>query len=197
MNQIIHEQQNMMDFSKNIKINEELDDNNDFFTEMQKYNKKEENKEENKKNEKENTDKNNINQNKINEEKEREVFKRLFKISEYLYYYQNKIEDNYIHISNNVISDDSKKSNISNNLNQNNSLNYNLKLKKTIARGNSYGKNDKNEIISINMLNNDNISYLWYMEAKKKKKSFNYKIGNNYDELFNDFNNYYNNKESI
>ena len=195
MNQIIHEQQNMMDFSKNIKVNEELEENNDFFTEIQKYNKKVKNNEDEQNNEKENIeDKNNINQNKINEEKDREPFKKLFKISEFLYYYQNKIEDNYIHINNNIISDDSKKSTISNNINQNNSLNYNQKLKKPIARGNSYAKNDKNENFSINMLNNKNITYLWYMEAKKKKnKSFNYEIGNNYDELFNDFNNYQNN----
>ena len=41
------------------------------------------------------------------------------------------------------------------------------------------------------MLRNKNISYLWYMEAKKKmNKSLNYKINTNYDELFNDFNIY-------
>ena len=43
--------------------------------------------------------------------------------------------------------------------------------------------------ITINMLSKKNISYLWYMEAKKKNnKSLNYKIGNEYEELFMDIN---------
>ena len=41
------------------------------------------------------------------------------------------------------------------------------------------------------MLDNKNIYYLWYNIAKKKKnKSINYKIGNNYNELFMDDNTY-------
>ena len=49
------------------------------------------------------------------------------------------------------------------------------------------------------MLNNKNITYLWYMEAKKRKnKSINYNIGKKYNELFNDYNNYQsNNNENI
>ena len=48
------------------------------------------------------------------------------------------------------------------------------------------------------MINNKNITYLWYMEAKKKKnKSINYKIGDNYQELFMDDNTYQNNKDHI
>ena len=53
------------------------------------------------------------NKNKSSEEKERENYKKFFKISEYLFYYQNKNENNYIHIVNNSIKDESKKSNIS------------------------------------------------------------------------------------
>ena len=42
------------------------------------------------------------------------------------------------------------------------------------------------------MHDEQNISYLWYMEAKKKNnKSFNYNINDNFDELFNEFNNSY------
>ena len=44
------------------------------------------------------------------------------------------------------------------------------------------------------MLNNKNITYLWYMEEKKKKNfSFNYNVNDNYDELFIDNNPYQNN----
>ena len=51
--------------------------------------------------------------NKIKEEEEdREPYKKLFQISEYLNYYKNKIENNYIHIINNEIKDESTKSNI-------------------------------------------------------------------------------------
>ena len=75
-------------------------------------------------------------------------------------------------------------------------LKTNLKLKKTIVKGDIPGKSDDNENYSINMLDNDDISYLWYMEAKKKKnKSFDYKVGKNYDELFIDNNFYRTNQE--
>ena len=41
------------------------------------------------------------------------------------------------------------------------------------------------------MLKNKDISYLWYMEAKKRKnKSLNYLVDKNYDELFIDSYNY-------
>ena len=37
------------------------------------------------------------------------------------------------------------------------------------------------------MIDKNEITYLWYMEAKKKKnKSLNYKMGNQYEELFKD-----------
>ena len=38
------------------------------------------------------------------------------------------------------------------------------------------------------MLDEENISYLWYMEDKKKNnKSFNYNISDEYKELFMEF----------
>ena len=208
MNQLINEQLNMIDFSKNIQIND-INSNSNDKAYLKKTSKRSDDKE-NDDNLVSNTNKdNNKNRNiqsdnintvkQNNEEIEREPYKILFKISEYLNYRQNKIENNYIHIINNSIKDESKKSNISkinNNLNINNSLKTNLKLKKTIVKGDIPGKSDDNENYSINMLDNDDISYLWYMEAKKKKnKSFDYKVGKNYDELFIDNNFYRTNQE--
>ena len=169
-----------MDFSKNIKVNEELDEDNEKENEINLKRDKNNNDIKNNNNEiliseiKEEKNNNaDIKQNKIKEEEEdREPYKKLFKISEYLDYYKNKIENNYIHIVNNEIKDESRKSNISkisNNLTANSSLNINSKLKKSIIKGDNYGKGDDNENMSINMLDNKNITYLWYNISKKKK----------------------------
>ena len=207
LNQLISEQQNMLDFSKNIKVNDIFEKNNESngLIQNKKKNKNYQdtnfilNSDDNDKDSNEQKDKYKIS--KINEEKDREPYKSLFKISEYLYYYQNKIENNYIHINNNnIVKDESKRSNISkisNNINLNGSLNISSKIKKQLKRGDSYGKPDDNDNYSINMINNTNITYLWYMQAKiKKNKCINYNINNNYEELFNDYNAYINN-ESI
>ena len=212
LNQLISEQQNMLDFSKNIKINEGLElnqkndkNNEDFISEKQinniiHYNTsvignridEEDNDIDNKSENK---------QKKTKEDEDREPYKKLFQIAEYLYYHQNKVENNYIHIINDEIKDDSKKSKISkinSNLNINSSLTKN-QLKKSGIKREFMSKNDDSENISINMINNTNISYLWYMEAKKKKNtSINYKISNNnYNELFMDDNIYQNHNQSI
>ena len=217
MNQLIMEQQIMLDFSKNIKINEELelymkkdkynDKDNDNDEDILKYNLKNINFKsskieqrmliEEKKSRKTYENK----QNKSKEEEEdREPYKKLFKIAEYLYYHQNKVENNYINIVNNEIRDESKKSKISkisSNINLNGSLKKN-KLKKSIIRTDVSGKIDEGEKMSINMINNTNITYLWYMEAKKKNnQSINYKINKNYNELFMDEIIYQNHYESI
>ena len=209
MEQLIIEQQSMMDFSKNIEINELYDEDTNDNISLKKNKKKQQlsgdfalNSQENKQIKNENiSNKNTIKINKTNENKDREPYRKLFQVSEYLNFYQNKIEDNYIHIINNVIKDESKTSNISkisNNMNANGSLKITSKLKKKIVRGDSYGKPDDNDNFVINMLDNKDIGYLWYMEAKKKKnKSLNYHTNNNYDELFMDFNNYQNNHENI
>ena len=203
INKLIKEQENMMDFSKNIKVNEELDDDNEKENEINLKRDKNNNDIKNNNNEiliseiKEEKNNNaDIKQNKIKEEEEdREPYKKLFKISEYLDYYKNKIENNYIHIVNNEIKDESRTSNISkisNNLTANSSLNINSKLKKSIIKGDNYGKGDDYENMSINMLDNKNITYLWYSIAKKKKnKSLNYQISNNYGELFMEDNTYH------
>jgi hypothetical protein len=195
----------MNDFSKNIKINEELEfnyfeDNNQLkkfdnsVHQLQDENMPLLNKENNEFN---NTfNKNDININKINEEKDRIPYRKLFQISNFLYYHINKVEDNRIHLFNYNSNDGSKTSKISkissNNINES-SLNINSKLKKKINREESLERSDL-ENLTINMLNNKNITYLWYMEEKKKKNiSFNYNINNNYDELFLDNNPYQNN----
>jgi hypothetical protein len=190
MNQLIKEQQNMLDYSKNIEINEELDsfrltynsrnnqiDDNDssFFSESKK-----------------DSESDNIYRNKKNKIREeiedREPYKKLFKIVEYLAYYQNKNENNIFNVINNEIRDESNTSNISKVNNSNNTLNIESKLKRSIIKGDI--RNDDKDYVSINMLNNKNISYLWYMiEKKKKNKTINYYIGMNYEELFMDENN--------
>ena len=43
--------------------------------------------------------------------------------------------------------------------------------------------------MNINILRDKDITYLWYMEMKKKNnKSFNYQISDDYEELFIDYN---------
>ena len=124
------EQQNMMDFSKNIKINEELDKNNNDNLYKKQYNNfiiNEEIEKENNNKGIEIDKKYDNKQNKLKEEEDREPYKKIFKIAEYLYYYQNKVDNNYFHIINNEIKDESRKSTISkisNNVNINSSLYY-------------------------------------------------------------------------
>ena len=208
VNQLMSQQQNMNDFSKNIRVNEELENNNIFKkTKKNKRNNSnilqdnligfislDNNKKENLSDIKQNENNNNIKQNINNEERERQIFKKLFQISEYFLYYRNKVESNYISLNNNTSKDQSFKST---NQNINESLNINSKIRKTFIRGDTYGKIDNKENnISINMMSNKSLTYLWFMEAKKKKnKSLNYNIGNNYDELFEDYIPYQDNDE--
>ena len=198
MNQLIMQQQTMMDFSKNIRLNEfniNRNTNNNNLEKNASSNRIQ--------NLNINNSSNVINENISNlsivnnkktiknEEKEiedREPYKILFQISEYLYYYQNKTDNNYIQINDNVIKDESQISKYSRNKPKKNSLKINEQLYQSIRRGDSNILNDSNKNISINMINNRSMSYLWYMEAKKKKnKSLNYKIGDNFDELFKEY----------
>ena len=207
MNQLINQQRNMNDFSKNIKINEELefndfeenikkekDDNfrHEFHDESKPLLNTKNNENDNSFNKNEIS--NDININKINEEKDRKPYRKLFQISNILYYHINKVEDNRIHLLNYNSNDGSKTSKISKiNNNTNESLSPNSKLKKKIKKEESIDKSEL-ENLTINMLNNKNITYLWYMEEKKKKNfSFNYNVNDNYDELFIDNNPYQNN----
>ena len=122
------------------------------------------------------------------EKENREFFKKLFQISEYLLYFLKENRQKLIKIKDNEINDES---NISKNekFSQNTSMeeisNNNSLIKKT--ESNLLNK-DNSKGLSINIIDKEDMTYLWYMEAKKRNnKSLNYKIGNNYDELFNDF----------
>ena len=178
MNELINEQQNMNDLSENIDTNTELDE--DLVDKEEKHCnlEKEENKQKDDKNINDNNDKfkNIVNQNKIEEENDKESYKSLFRLAEYLYYYRCKNEDNIITV-NTAITDESKKSN---------KMKMN-KVKKKISKIQSIYEVEEN--ISINMFKDKDITYLWYMEMKKRKnKSFNYQVSDDYEELFMDFN---------
>ena len=110
------------------------------------------------------------------EENDREPYRKLFQISDYLLHYKSNIENNKINIVSSITKNENQK------INSNNSeINY-TKNKKD-------GKNDNNDNIIINMLDNKNLFYLWYMEAKENNNiSINYNMGNNYNELFIEYN---------
>ena len=186
MNQLINQQQNTMDFSKNIALN---DPNNKLKNQSMNKNKlnlnknKYDEKKENLKNLISENDKNSkdISNNSLKADKNKkisnnnELYKKLFQIGEYIDYYRNKLQPNNIIIigNNNSINDENK---------------ITKSVSKKISLNSKYlGTNDNNEKIYINMLDEQNISYLWYMEEKKKNnKSFNYNINDNYNELFID-----------
>ena len=118
-------------------------------------------------------------------DKDKEPYKKLFIITEYLDDYRYKyIKKNNVIVGHNSIVKDNKTKIITKqsrySMKQNN-------LKKSIANPGEI--NDNNDNIHINMIDEENICYLWYMTVKKKNNiSFNYNISDNYDELFKDFN---------
>jgi len=178
MNELINEQQNMNDLSENIDTNTELEEDLDEKEEKHGKLEKEENTKKDDKNINDNNDKfeNIINQNKKGDEDDKESYKSLFRLAEYLYYYRCKNEDNIITV-NTTINDESKKSN---------KMKMN-KVKKKISKIQSIYEMEEN--ISINMFKDKDITYMWYMEMKKRKnKSFNYQVSDDYEELFMDFN---------
>ena len=218
LNKLILEQQNMLDFSKNIQLNEY---NNNHQQKLIKkisyqssnqisfdissllnstkniYNINQKNLIKNKDRDKDKLNLDDLNKisnsAKINKNKEeieredKEPYKKLFKIAEYLYYIQNKKVQNYLYIYNDMISNEKDPKLNSRNLKK--SLKINPKWKKYFKKSSS--RNIEEEEISINMIDNKNISYLWYMEAKKKKnKCLNYKVGNDYEGLFIEYNLY-------
>ena len=198
MNQLIIQQQTMMDFSKNIRFNEfnsgKNTDNNDIERNVSSIRIPNINI-----NNSEILTSDNSNilhtisnkktiKNEVKEIEDREPYKKLFQISQYLYYFQNKTDNNYIQINGNdiFIKDESQTSQFSRN--KKDSIKNNEKLFQSIRRGDNNALNDSNKNLSINMINNRSLSYLWYMEAKKKmNKSLNYKIGDNFDELFMEY----------
>jgi len=195
MNKLIKEQNILMDFSKYIEINENniLENNgnkisNNSLLCIKKMN-----------------DSNKFGNNKQNkisfkfqkedkEKENREYFKTLFKISEYFNLFLNENKQKYITIKDNEINEE-------NNTNIKTEKSYQIKSEQGISNDNTVMKkndskllnNDNSNSISININNKNDMTYLWYMEAKKRNnKSLNYKIGKNYGELFNDVNNFEN-----
>ena len=181
----------MMDFNDEIDINEDPESINNNINDI---NSKEESYKEDEFDEinniKEDEDINeNVKKSKVQDEynRDKESYKNLFRLAEYLYYYRCKVEGNIISLNLNSKNDD-KKLVISKKINNNNSLKNHSKLKRGASKGGS--NNDKNdENININILKDKDITYLWYMEMKKKNnKSFNYQISDDYEELFMDYN---------
>ena len=189
MEELINKQQSMMDFSNNIKTNEfnSLTDKT-----ISKKSQKKVNEANKKKSIRIDNNKNSVKENiKTEKNEDDKAYINLFKISEYLDYYRSKSESHnniYIDLENNeetktskIISKKDKSSSISNNL----------------------GNDEINDNNYINMLDETDITYLWYMESKKKNKTFNYNISNNCKELFTEFEDSnkpvskFNNKRSI
>ena len=175
MNQLINEQQNMNDLSKNIDVNKELDTNLGGVNEKSKIKLKGGIKKDGKKDkEKKNIHFANINnQNKNEEEKDKECYKSLFKLAEYLYFYRNKNEENLVSVNGNL-DEESRKSIYS-------------KMKKKLSKIQTFENNLNEKNITINVLKDKDITYMWYMEMKRRKnKSFDYHISDDYEELFRD-----------
>ena len=185
MGELVAQQQNMLDFSKNIKLNtpnninsnsksinksnkkkEELNNNNDKLLKSNGATKKEKEKE-------------------INEENEPYI--KLFKIAEYLSYYRSKLDSNKVMFINSDM-DESKMSKLM----SGNAKSINSSISNQIKNRND----ETNENYYINMLDETNISYLWYMETKKKYNNFNYNLSSDYRELFTEFNDSYKNVSS-
>ena len=173
MNRLISEQQNLNDLSDDIDINTDTDiddcinkeNTNKKSTKEDEPNIKENNKEIHC------DEKDKINQNKINDEEDKKPYKYLFQLAEYLYYYRCKNEENIVNINISEQIEDKKSK---------------KKVKKKLSKQTN---SEYRENISINMFEDKDVTYLWYMEMKKKKnRSFNYEIGDDYEELFTDYN---------
>jgi hypothetical protein len=193
MEELIGIQQSEMDFSNNVKLNEpnSIDTKHYFNKEKNVNNLRQSNInlisriDSNKKSQKEikDKDKKNI---KVEKNKENESYIKLFKISEYLDYYRSKLDSNNLIYFNDGF-DDTKTSQLI-------SKNNNDKSENSTIEKNTKNRNDEtNENNYINMMDENNITYLWYMEAKKRNRSFDYKISNDCKELFTE---YYENNNS-
>ena len=199
MNNLINQQKSLMDFSKYIETNENncldnyLDNENKSSLNIKKislgnisdnsnYNKdKFMNAIQNK---------NSFKFEKVEKEKEnRESFKKLFQISEYFYYFLDKNQQNFIIIVDNELNNEIKINSKNEKSNQDNFEQVDYSNNHKIIKKSESNLLNKDNIknISINMIDKNDISYLWYMEAKKKNnRSLNYKMGKKYDELFKD-----------
>ena len=184
VNQLINEQQNMMNFGDEIDINDDDYINNEK-DERDTHRRKTSNSRMT--NNKDIENKDNLKQSKIEEDKEKgkSSYKSLFKLAQYLYYYRCKVEGSVINININNTNTDDKNSNVSKLKNNPKSKNE-RRIKKSPSRSIPSEKNDEKNI-SINVLPDKDLTYLWYMEMKKKNnRSFNYELSDDYEELFMD-----------
>ena len=184
MEELIEKQQRTMDFSNNVKLNDLNSIDSKMFSPKNKNNKTDTNGSE------KNIDVNIDNNKKIENEKEQKINKKsqkniendiyiqLFKISEYLDYYRSKLDTNNI-VYLNENGDDLKTNHLATRTNT---------KSMTSSITNTKKKNDETNDNHnyVNMMDEKNISYLWYMEAKKKNRCFNYIINNDCEELFSD-----------
>ena len=169
INKLKREQQNMMDFSDNVGYNNKLD--NTFEIDIYNQNSMSSEKifDENK---------NIINKHKINikideDKEEKEAYKSILKLSDFLYYHRSKNENNIISI----------KGKSKTNKKQLNKDKDKAKKKSSIISN----IDNIEENIDINVFDDKDVMYLWYMEEKKtKNKSFNYQTDDDYEELFSD-----------
>ena len=188
MDELINKQQSMLDFSNNIKVNEP---NSISGITHQKTSKSIRNSNLSKDNLNSHIDNNKKEkekkelENKIKTEKgkDNEPYIKLFKIAEYLNYYRSKLETNNVIFVNNNDNDETKMSKMisKNTKSINSSISNQLKNRNDESNENNY----------INMLDETNITYLWYMETKKRYKNFNYNVSSDCKELFTEFNDSY------
>ena len=180
MQELINKQQSMLDFSNNIKINEPNNINSDNPSINFRNRKTLQSPDSTTKNEE--NEKKNLEKIKAEKKKENEPYINLYKIAEYLQYYRSKLDTNNIIFINNE-AEETEMSKINSKYTKSVNSTVSNQTKKKYDENNDY----------INMLDEKNISYLWYMEAKKKYKNFNYNISSDYRELFTEFNDSYKN----
>ena len=109
---------------------------------------------------------------------ENDIYIKLFKISEYLDYYRSKLDTNNI-VYLNENGDDLKTNYIATKTNT-------KSMKSSITNKKKKNEETNENSNYVNMMDEKNITYLWYMEAKKKNRCFNYIINNDCSELFDD-----------
>ena len=187
MEELINKQQSMLDFSNNIKINEPNNINNiSTIKKVKKSNISNDNLTKNIENGKKDN-KENKTVHKAENSLENEPYIKLFKIAEYLDYYRSKIETNNVMLVSNNDYDESKMSKM---------LSKNDKSIHSSVSNQIKNKNDENNDNNyINMLDETNITYLWYMETKRKYRNFNYNVSDDYKELFTEFDDSYKNNQ--
>ena len=104
-------------------------------------------------------------------------------------YFLDKNQQNFINIVDNELNNEIKINSKNEKSNQDNFEQVDYSNNHKIIKKSESNLLNKDNIknININMIDKNDISYLWYMEAKKKNnRSLNYKMGKKYDELFKD-----------